>query len=292
MPQYETYQKDVHFKAGETLGFTAGKGYYAKPAPPAAKPPTAAQAAAAGQKRGEATNEYYAAQGYDVGGQNHVYDSTPQPWPPQGQTQGATPPQDWSSYLGIYGLPADVQKELNAIFARTPDVSQAIALATAYVRGTQWYSQTYPGIQEAMAKGTVRNEADYRSQQNGFNQVYRQWTNTDITAGQFADYLKEGVDATTVGKRFQGDAYASTYGADWQYLSGAFGDDGRFSGDDVTTLGRQTADLGSQKGINLQALLTRAQERASRVFQGQLATFAGGIGETVQKQAKVPDVGR
>jgi hypothetical protein len=203
----------------------------------------------------------------------------------------APTPVDWSSYLGLYGLPADVQKELNAIFTRTPDVTQATALALAYVRGTPWYSQTYPGIQEALAKGIVRNEADYRFQFNDWNQMTRQWTGNDLSSGEFADYLRQGVSKDTVAKRFEGAALATTYGNDWQYEAGAFGT-GRLDAGQLKTLGEQSAGLQSNEGIGLQKMIEDAKKKLSRVFDGVLATgpLQGLGGE--QQRAQSPDIGR
>jgi hypothetical protein len=233
------------------------------------KVPTAAQAEAAGQRRGEALNEAYAKLGYPVG-LTTPYDSDPQPDPSQKGNVPGSAQQDWSSYLGLYGLPADVLKEINAIFAKTPDINQAVVIAQAYVRGTPWYGTTYPGIQEAMAKGIVRDEADYRAKMNDFNGLYRQYTNRDITGAEYADHLREGVDSTTVGRRFQGAAIADTYGQDWNYYEGNFGE-GRLTGDEQTALGRQQAGLDSPLGLKVQRRLQMAQERVQKVFSGQLA---------------------
>lgn len=209
-----------------------------------------------------------------------------------GAAAGTPPPPDWSAYLGIFGLPSDVQNELNAIFARTPDVNQAVSLALAYVRGTQWYSQTYPGIQEAMAKGLVRNEADYRSRMNDFNQVYRQYmSGQDLTSGQFAEYLREGITADTLGRRFQGLALENVYSPDWQYLSGNFGE-GRLSDDERRAFGRQQAGLDSELGLRIQRRLQQAQERVRAVFSGTLATSRLPRSLEGSGDMRLPDVGR
>jgi hypothetical protein len=294
MPQYFTYRKDVNLGPGETLGFQSGKGYYAKPAPVAAKPPTAAQAAAAGARVGAATNQYYADKGYEVGGLNHVYDTQPQVTVdpvtglPVSSKSGAAAP-DWSSYLGMYGLPADVQKELNAIFARTPDITQATQLAVAYVRGTPWYAQTYPGIQEAIAKGVIRDERDYRSRQNDFNQIYRQYAQRDITGEEYAQHLREGVTTDVVGRRFQGAALESAYGNDWQYAEGAFGE-GRLNAEESKAYGQQAAGLDSPLGMRVQRRLQLAQERLKAVFSGQSAV--GQLSLLNQPGKSPADIGR
>jgi hypothetical protein len=202
---------------------------------------------------------------------------------------GAT--TDWSAYMDFWNLPTDLKKELDSIFRNTPDVNQAIAKAQAYVRGTPWYAQTYPGIQDAMAKGLVRNEADYRAQQNSYNQVYRQWNDgRDISAAEFAGYLREGVSADTIGRRFQGASYANVYGNDWQYLSGNFGE-GRLSGDELTAFGRQNAGIDSELGMRIQRRMQQAQERIRAVFSGSLATSR--MAQPLSEQSgSLPDVGR
>lgn len=198
---------------------------------------------------------------------------------------------DFESYLGLFGLPADVLREITAIFKGDDDPQRAAQRAIAYVRGTSWYSQTYPGIQEAIAKGTVTNERDYRAKLNNFNQVFRQWTNQDIGLDQYAQYLKEGVDADTVGRRFAGDAFITANRGDIQYLSGNFGD-GVLGQDDLQAYGRNQAGLGSARGVNIQTLLEKAQTRAQRVFEGTLATFNGGVQGELQKKQQLADIGR
>lgn len=206
-----------------------------------------------------------------------------------GPATGAT--TDWSAYMDFWNLPADLKKELDSIFRNTPDVNQAIAKAQAYVRGTPWYAQTYPGIQDAIAKGIVRNEADYRSLQNQFNQVYRQYNDgRDLTAAEYAGYLGEGISADTLGKRFQGAAIATVYGNDWQYAEGNFGE-GRLSDEEKTAFGRQSAGLDSELGIRVQRRMQMAQERIRSVFSGTLATskIAQPLG---QQSGSLPDVAR
>jgi hypothetical protein len=254
-----------------------GLGKYApKPAPT----PTVAATNAAGDRRYDAYNKAY--------GLGEYAPAAPTPGADQ---PGVVDQTDWSSYLGLYGLPADVQKELNAIFQRTPDVTQATQLALAYVRGTAWYGMTYPGIQEAIAKGIVRNEADYRAQFNDWDQMTRQWTNRPLASNEFADYLKEGVSRDTVAKRYEGAALANTYGNDWRYYSGAFGT-GRMSDAQTGTLGQQEAGLGSSEGIGLQKMIQDARTKLARAFDGVLATGPlQGIGEA-QQRAQTPDIGR
>lgn len=186
-------------------------------------------------------------------------------------------PTDWSSMLGIYGLPTDVQNKINQIFANTSDVNQATALAMAYIRGTNWYAQTYPGIQEGIARGVISNEADYRAYVNQLQQLNKQFYGTDITSQQIADYLKAGYSTGHVNQLFQGHAYATANRNDLRYLTGAFGE-GPISDQDLETLGQENAGLDSAMGQKLQSLVQKAQQRMQTVFNGTLATPSLSLG--------------
>ena len=112
--------------------------------------------------------------------------------------------------------------------------------------------------------------------------MYRQWAGRDIALDEYAGYLREGVEAGVVGQRFQGAAYTSTFGNEWQYLLGAFGDTGRATPDELKAAGEQQAGLSSPLGIRLQQRLQQAQQRIQAVFSGNLA-----VG-----QLKLPDANR
>lgn len=253
------------------------------------KPPTKAQAAAAEAalaRRSDEMNQKLLLGRYRVHTDSLTVD--PETGIPIGDTT-APAQTDWSSYLSFFGLPADVLKEINAIFART-DVTQATALATGYVRGTPWYKTAYPGIQEAIGKGIVRDERDYRSRMNAFDQVYRQYAGRAIRPDEYADHLREGVDVSTVGQRFQGAALATSYGNDWQYAAGAFGS-GRLDPTQLKALGEQQAGLGSPAGTGLQKMIEDATRKLRRSFEGVLATTA--LAGTPQERARqAPDIGR
>lgn len=199
------------------------------------------------------------------------------------------PPADWSAYLGMFGLPSDVLNELNAIFARTPDVGQATSIALAYVRGTPWYAQTYPGIQEAIAKGVVQDERGYRSLRNNFAQVYQQYAGRDITNEEYAGYLRTGTPYQTVAQRFQGAAISNVYAPDWQYLQGAFGE-GRLDAGELKAFGEQQAGLDSELGLRIQRRMQQAQERIRAAFSGSLAV--GRMAQPLNQAGTLPDVGR
>jgi len=86
----------------------------------------------------------------------------------------------------------EVQSTVNQIFASTADVNQATSLAMAYIRGTPWYAQTYPGIQEGIAKGVINNEADYRSYLNSVNTLTQQYQGRQVGSSELAGYLQQG----------------------------------------------------------------------------------------------------
>ena len=199
-----------------------------------------------------------------------------------GGGQAAAAPVDWLAYLTDFGFPADVVAQIVAIFARTSDPATAALLAQRYVRSTPWFATAFPGFQDAVNKGFIRDERDYMARRNQFNQVYRQYAGRDMTLAEYAQYIGEGIGADVLGKRFEGAAYASTYGNEWQYLLGAFGDTGRASSEELKAAGEQQAGLSSPLGLKLQQRLAQAQQRIQAVFSGNLA-----LG-----QLKLPDANR
>jgi len=184
-----------------------------------------------------------------------------------------------------------VQAKINQIFSQTSDVNQATILALAYVRGTQWYAQTYPGIQEGIAKGVVSNEADYRAYVNQLQQMNKQYYNTDITSQQISDYLKAGYSVGHVGQLFAGHAYAMANQHDLNYLLGAFGN-GQLSSGDLETLGQENAGLDSAMGQKLQSLVQKAGQKMQAIFNGQVASpsLSQGAGGPALSGQRPPDV--
>jgi len=197
--------------------------------------------------------------------------------------------------LGIYGLPPDVAAKVNSIFTTTTDVSQATALALAYIRGTSWYDQVYPGIKEGIANGTVSNEADYRNYLNNANILSKQYLGRDISGSEIADYLKQGFNVDRIGRIFQGGAIAQTNGQDWRYVTGAFDENGPLSSDEQSALGQEQAGIDTALGQRVQRRLALAQQRLQGVFQGSLATTGlttsnGRLASTTLGAPQTPDV--
>ncbi len=179
--------------------------------------------------------------------------------------------------FGFYGLPSDVQAEVDQIFANTADVNAATQLALAYIRGTDWYAQTYPGIQQGIQNGVVGSEADYRAYVNQINQLTLQYYGRQATSQDIANYLGQGFSVGRVGQGFQGQAYVTANRPALQYQFGAFGD-GRLSDDQLTALGNESAGIDTALGQQIQNQLKLAQQRIQRVFQGTAATPSLSVG--------------
>lgn len=171
-----------------------------------------------------------------------------------------------SIFAGL-GLPADIIAQLDKIFAATPDVTQATALALAYIRGTPWYGTHFPGITEGRRAGLVNDERDYLALLNQTNQLYRTFLQRDVTTGEFAAQLVEGVGPDTVGKRLQGFAFIQAYGGDIQYAMRNFGEGGLDSAG-LKSLGEQESGLSSTSGTLLEKKFQDAQARLKRAFEG------------------------
>lgn len=197
---------------------------------------------------------------------------------------------DWSTYFGYWGLPREAIEVIDKIFRDNPDPGTAAAMALAYIRGTDWYRQTYPGIQEGMRTGIIRDEADYRSYLNQTNFYARQYLGRDIGADEIAALLREGATPDVYGKRLGGAAYVRAYGNDLQYLAGAFGE-GRLDANQLQKFGEQRMGLGSGLGMILEQSLEQASGRLRRIFEGVLAqpslSMSGG---RLAQGAKPPDV--
>ena len=178
------------------------------------------------------------------------------------------PQTDWSDLLSQFGLPADLVSEANRLFGLGYSVGEVIA----WIRGTAWYAATYPGISEGIAKGVVSNEKDYRSYVNAVNLMFRRYYDRALTVDETRAFLKEGVTPTIIGQRLEGQAYVKANRGDIQYYSGAFGEAGQLTEDQLRSYGEQRAGLGSQIGAKIERSLQLATQSFQRAFQGQLST--------------------
>lgn len=163
---------------------------------------------------------------------------------PNDSTGGSTNPIDWSSLLGLYGMPQDIINELNNIFSRTTDITQAITLAQAYVRGTDWYTQTFPGIQDGINAGLFTDEKGYQAYKSQVNQLYQQYFGRDATGGEIAGYLTQGWNPSRVANSMQAKA-----------IQGNLSDPlkGLFTPDELTALANEMAGIDSALGQKIQS---------------------------------------
>lgn len=123
------------------------------------------------------------------------------------------PPVDWAEVLGAYGLPPDVITALNNIWTTTGavgDVQQAVLLAQAYVRGTQWYRDTYPGIQDGINAGLFGDEQGYRAYRNQVTQLYDQYFSRAPTDRELTGYITSGKSVGQVANQMQAGALMGT----------------------------------------------------------------------------------
>lgn len=179
-------------------------------------------------------------------------------------------PVDWHQYLADWGFPPDVISQLDQIF-RDPDTTRAQARALAYIRGTDWYAQTFPGIAEAKRVGLVSDEAGYRAYVNSLNQQYRNYFGRDVTTAEVADFMKKGINTNQVANHLQGQALIKANAGDIQYQLGAFGE-GRASEDELAQYGDYLGGIGNMIGPELQRKIDMARQRMNAIMQGSLAS--------------------
>lgn len=194
-----------------------------------------------------------------------------------GKTQEETPFVDWGSILSNFGLPKDLIDEVMKAFGSDPNTERAVSQALAYVRGSKWYAETFPGISAGIKKGLFNSATPEKEYRQWLTQVQQTWARYSSMGGaldktDIESWLAQGFDPGTIERRFQGLAYAQTYGADLRYTTGAFDPEGQLSSEDVQELGRHQAGLTSARGLSLADRVSKAQARMERIFQGVLAT--------------------
>jgi hypothetical protein len=193
---------------------------------------------------------------------------------------------DW---LGIPGLPPEVQAAIDRIFRDgAPD---AAARALAYLRSTDWYKQEYRGIGAGVSRGIFGNEADYRQWRNQVQNYFRQYYGRDATGDELESFANQGFDANTVGQIGAGKAYVDANRGDIQYLGGAF-DAGQFTEDELKAYGEHQAGRTSALGESIKSKVESAMKKVERVFQGSLATSPAleqSLGQQVQRKRR-PDI--
>lgn len=216
------------------------------------------------------------------------------------------PSIDWASaFFSSLGLPTDVVNNINKLFTQYSDVNTASAAAIAYIRGTPWYSQTFPGIQTGIKNGLFSDEQGYRDYVNKLNVLAQQYQGRAISGDETTSYIQQGLAPAYVDKLFQSNAYVKANANDIQYEMGAFGEpgQGRLTAEQLSALGKQEVGLTNDVGATLQAKVQKAVERLNGVFQGRLAAPGLTLGQAGvyapslagQKQLKAdnnPDIQR
>lgn len=186
-----------------------------------------------------------------------------------------TPPLDWHQYLTDWGFPTDVVDELDRIFRTYSDANQASGAALAYIRGTQWYSQTFPGIQAGIKSGIISDEAGYRAYTNQLNDLYQRYYNTTVSGQDVANALNQGYSVTHVNQHLAGQAYVAANKNDIQFTLGAFDSQGMATNDQLAGYGDTQGGLDNALGTQLTQRYQAALQRLHGIFQGTLATPAG-----------------
>lgn len=215
-----------------------------------------------------------------------------------GGGSGSTPvvPQlDWSAYLANWGFTPDIINQLTKIFSTYSDPNQASAAALAYVRGTDWYQQTFPGIGTGIKLGLFGDEQGYRSYVNQLDGLYQNYYGRNVTSNEVANYLGAGRDSTFVSNKLQGQSLLAAQQPDIQSELGAFDENGPATSDELSQYGDYLGGIGNMVGPQLQQRLQKAQQRMQTIFQGQLASpsmsvINGKLGSSLTA-GKTPDIG-
>ncbi len=183
----------------------------------------------------------------------------------------AGPPVDWAQiYWGALGLPPELLAAINKIFAQYPDATTGFQVAQNYLRGTDWYAKTFPGIAYGIRNGLFTDENGYRQYVNELNNLYQQYNNRAVTGDEAASWLTQGRNSAYVGNVFQGNAIAQTQGPEAQYEAGAFSAEGQLTPDQLQAYGQEQAGIDTPLGQQITQRLQQAKTKMDRIFQGTL----------------------
>lgn len=182
------------------------------------------------------------------------------------------PPFQWQAYLTNWGFTQDIIDQLTKIFSQYSDPNQAAAAALAYIRGTGWYQQTFPGIQAGESAGLFSDEQGYRSYVNDLNQLYTSYYGRQVNSAEVLGFLNAGNSAAHVGQHLSGQAQLQAELPQDQYLLGAFDENGVPNANDLSSYGDYLGGIGNMIGPQLSQRLQKAQQKVSDIFQGTLAT--------------------
>ena len=103
------------------------------------------------------------------------------------------------------------------------------------------------------------------------NQMFQTFYGRPITRAELDQYYASGATPETVSHEFSARGYQTANTPDVQYYTGAFGDTGAYTPDQVYQMGMQQAGGQTQFGQALQLKFNQAVQRAQVAFQGTLA---------------------
>lgn len=142
------------------------------------------------------------------------------------------------------------------------------------------------------AGGTTQDGKALTDQANlatQLNSIYHQYTGAGVSRDEVTAAYQAGTSATTVAQQFAGKAFTDANGPDIQQTSGAFGDTGALTPDQLTALGQEQAGLDTPLGQAVTTAYQKAQQRLAGVFKGTLAHPA--LSALTSQAQKTPDVG-
>ena len=213
-------------------------------------------------------------------------------------TQNPSSP-DWASaYFSSFGLPADIAAKVDEIFTQNPDDTQkAIDLALAYIRGTSWYAQTFPGIQYGMQHGLITNEQDYRQYVTALDTLAQRYLGRHISGDEVTNYLYNGLTPEIIGKQYEGQANLEANFPDYAYYLRNFGDEKNLDTDAYRALANEQVGLDSALGQRINRAFQGAMARYQTLFKGDVGTPSLSLGKTglsapsLQGNRGAPDIG-
>lgn len=218
---------------------------------------------------------------------------------PFGPDSGGAPAEpsemtiNWRTWLEDWGFPSDVINTLDRMARQyTPSQNELFAKeAIMYLRGTDWHKNTFVGFAEGYKSGLFADEKGYRMYTQGANDLAQRYYGRGISTPELLDNFKAGFNLDRYGRELDAGAFVNANRNDFQYLGGAFGE-GRFSEDDLLSMGREKAGIGNALGQGLLNKVQQAQQRLARIFQGTLATGDMAKPQTSAAGTTLSDVGR
>lgn len=189
----------------------------------------------------------------------------PDPKTPKNVAAGPEP-TDWQAVLGMYGMTPDMINQINELWKKTGGNAQvATPLILAYVRGTQWYQQQYPGIDRGIQSGLFNDERGYQQYKNALNQTYQQFYHRPVTAAEVGKAAAAGQDPRQIEQQFQSKALAGTITDPLK---------GLFTPTELKAFRDQAAGITTQLGLQVTAQANMASNVQSlyQQFYGRLPT--------------------